>query len=62
LRDELVKKTGSVYKLVMLAAKRAVELSEGGQPLVSSSPGEKVGNIALREILEGKIALKVTQK
>ena len=62
MRDELVKKTKSVYKLVILAARRAVELSEGGQPLVSVTPEDKPGNIALKEILEGRISLKIKQK
>jgi len=60
-RDELVRKTGSVYKLVTLASRRAVELNEGAQKLVESASGEKMINIALKEILEGKITLKIKE-
>ena len=60
-RDELVRKVGSVYKLVTLASQRAVELNEGAQKLVESAVNEKVINIALKEILEGKITLKVKE-
>ena len=57
-RDDLVKKIGSLYKLVNLASMRAVELIQGAQKLVDSTPTEKVTNIVMREILEGKVTLK----
>ena len=57
--DELLNKTGSTYKLVVLASTRAIELSEGAAPLVKPKQEEKSINIALREILEGKISYKV---
>lgn len=57
--DELVKKTGSIYKLVRIAAQRAVELNDGAQKLVECPHGEKVTTTALREIVAGKISLKV---
>ncbi len=56
-----MRKTGSVYKLVTLASRRAVELNEGAQKLVESASGEKMINIALKEILEGKITLKIKE-
>jgi DNA-directed RNA polymerase omega subunit len=61
-RDELVRKIGSVYKLVILASYRAVELNAGAQKLVDTDSNEKVTNIALKEILEGKVALKEKQE
>ena len=59
LRDELVQKIGSVYKLVILASQRAVELSAGAQKLVDVDPREKPVNVALKEIAEGKITYKI---
>ncbi len=57
--DQLINKIGSAYKLVILAARRAIELSEGAAKLVDVGPEVKFGNIALKEILEGKITYKV---
>ena len=45
---------GSIYKLAILAAKRALILADGEKPLVDK-PSEKVLDNALREILAGKI-------
>tara|TARA_B100000315_G_C14574633_1_gene587316 strand:+ start:2639 stop:2842 length:204 start_codon:yes stop_codon:yes gene_type:complete len=47
---------GSIYKLAILAAKRAVELTDGEKPLIEH-PGEKGLDNALREIEEGKIII-----
>ena len=52
--DDLLKRCGSIYKLVVIAAKRAKELSEGGQKLVDSDI-KKVTSLALEEIRQGKI-------
>jgi len=56
--DELLKKTGSVYKLCNLAALRAIELNAGMKKLVDIAPTEKVTTIAIREIIEGKVRIK----
>ncbi len=45
---------GSIYTLTILAAKRAIELTEGKKPLIEK-PGEKDLDTALREIESGKI-------
>ena len=45
---------GSIYKLTILAAKRAVELAEGDKPLVEKR-SEKLLDIALVEIENQKI-------
>jgi len=60
--DELVKKTGSIYKLVGLAARRAVELNDGAQKLVDCPQDEKVTTVALREIVAGKVSLKAKEE
>ena len=55
--EELLKRTGSAYKLVLLAAKRAKELAEGSPVLVNTSK-QKATSIALEEILSGKVSYK----
>ena len=56
--EELLKRCGSIYKLVILAAKRAKEVADGSLPLVET-PQRKVTSIALEEILHGKVLYKV---
>jgi len=60
--DELVKKTGSLYKLVLLSAMRAIELSEGATKLVDASVDTKMPTIALQEIMQGKVTFKLKEK
>jgi len=60
--DTLLNKTGSIYKLVVLASRRAIELGEGAAKLVNAPPDAKVTTIALMEILEGKISLKIKEE
>ncbi len=57
--EELLKKTGSVYKLVVLASLRTIELNGGAGKLVEVKPNTKLSNIALKEIREGKISYKI---
>lgn len=57
--EKLLERAGSsIYKLVILAAKRALEISEGSPALVEAGPKEKPALVALREIAEGKIGMK----
>ena len=58
--EELLKRCGSVYRLVLLSAKRAKELAEGSTPLIETSQ-KKVTSIALEEILQGKVLYKVDE-
>ena len=55
----LYNRTNSAYKLVILAARRAIELSDGAVPLIEAGRDEKVTNIAIHEILQGKISYKI---
>lgn len=48
---------GSIYKIAILAAKRAIHLTDGEKPLIDK-PGEKVLDNALKEIRNGKIKVK----
>lgn len=59
--DKLLDKTHSVYKLVILAAKRAIELSEGAQKLVDMPVDAKPASIAMEEIIEGKVTYKIKE-
>ena len=55
--EELLKRCGSIYRLVILAAKRAKELSEGSPPLIETHY-RKATSVALDEILKGKVLYK----
>jgi len=55
-REELLDQSGgSVYKLVILASKRALELAEGQPKLVEANPNIKPSTVALKEIAAKKI-------
>ena len=60
--DILVNKMGSIYKLVVLASLRAVELGEGAAKLVDAKTEAKPTNVAIQEIMEGKITYKEKEK
>ena len=55
--EELLKRCGSIYKLVILAARRAKEVAEGAPPLIEV-PQRKVTSVALEEILQGRVLYK----
>lgn len=57
--EELVEKTGSTYKLVILATRRVAELNAGAPRLVEDSAKMKPGSIALEEIRQGKLKYKI---
>ncbi|MFH1798416.1 MAG: DNA-directed RNA polymerase subunit omega [Candidatus Omnitrophota bacterium] len=56
-RGQLLKRTGSIYKLCNLAAMRAIELNSGMKKLVDSHPNEKITTVAIREIAAGMVWL-----
>jgi DNA-directed RNA polymerase omega subunit len=59
LEKLLDKSEGSIYKLVVLASKRSLELAEGQLKLVNDvNPGAKPSIIALHEIAEGRVRVK----
>ena len=58
--EELLKRCGSVYRLVILAAKRAKEIAEGSPPLIETAH-HKVTSVALDEILQGKVLYKTDE-
>lgn len=63
-REKLLDKSmGSIYKLVILASKRALEIAEGQPKLVSDDASVKPSTVALHEIAAGKIeARKIKAK
>lgn len=55
-REQLLDKSmGSIYKLVILASKRALEIAEGQPKLVADDASVKPSSVALHEIAAGKI-------
>ncbi len=61
--EELLKgNQDSIYKLVILASRRALELSAGSERLVSMAPNTKLTSVALEEIKEDKITYKINKK
>lgn len=59
--EELMKRAGSRYKLVILASRRTLELNEGKEKLVDVPSGAKLATIAIKEIEEGKISYKIKE-
>lgn len=55
--ENLYDKTESLFKLVVVAAKRALEISNGAKKLVDIESTDP-STIALEEIKEGKVMLK----
>ena len=48
----------SIYKLVMMASKRAMELADGAHKLIDFPSSCKTATIALDEVMQGKVELK----
>lgn len=52
----------SKYKMVILAARRALELSDGAPRLAQADPKAKPAIVALREIAAGKVAYRLSKR
>ena len=50
---------GSLYKLVVLASRRALELGAGSEKLVPAAPNTRLTSIALEEIKKNKKNYKI---
>lgn len=60
--EKLLPRAGnSIYKLVLLASRRATEIADGQPKLIDFSSSPKATTIALDEIAAGKVELKVGQ-
>lgn len=62
LEKLLDKAEGSIYKLVILASQRALEIAEGQPKLIGSNEDTKPTSIALSEIAEGKVRARKAKK
>jgi DNA-directed RNA polymerase omega subunit len=61
--DDLIKgDEKSIYKLVIAASRRALELGAGSEKLVNTAPNAKPTSIALKEIKENKVSYKEKKK
>ncbi|MCX5709348.1 MAG: DNA-directed RNA polymerase subunit omega [Candidatus Omnitrophica bacterium] len=61
-RETLLDKScNSIYKLVILASKRALEIAEGQPKLVEAASTIKPSTVALMEISGGKIECKISK-
>lgn len=58
LEKVLDKTDYSIYKLVILASKRSLEIAEGQPKLVEANSSAKPSTLALEEIAQGKVVLK----
>ena len=59
LEELLPRANWSIYRLVRLASKRALEISETGAKLITVPSEEKLATIALEEIRQGKVVDKL---
>jgi len=62
LEKMLDKTNGSIYDLVTIASRRALEIAEGQPKLVSAEASIKPSTVALMEIAAGKVIPKRTDK
>lgn len=55
LEELLPKASNSIYRLVRLASKRALEISETGANLVAAPSEQKIATTALEEIRKSRV-------
>lgn len=60
LEKLLPRANNSIYKLVLMASKRATELADGAPRLIEFPSSSKTTTIALDEIMAGKVETKET--
>jgi DNA-directed RNA polymerase subunit K/omega len=51
----------SIFKTVIAAATRAIQISEGAEKLVEAKPGDSALNVALKEISRGIVSYKTKE-
>jgi DNA-directed RNA polymerase subunit omega len=59
LLEEALKKIPNQQLLVNVVSKRVRQLSQGHRPMVDSGPRMGFSDIALREIIEGKLVFEM---
>lgn len=60
-REKVLKNGDSIFKITLLAAKRAVELENGAKKLIETN-STKFSSIALEEIAQGKVRYKLKEE
>lgn len=61
--EELLKHGDSIYKLVTLASRRALELAGGSAPLINTKTDlKKLTTIALEEIMQDKVKYQIPDR
>lgn len=60
-REKIFKNGDSIYKVTLLAARRAIELNNGAQKLVETG-SKKLSTVALEEISQGKVKYKLKEQ
>lgn len=61
--EQLLKVTNnSLYKLVTLVSRRAIEIADGAPKLCEASLSAKPASVAFQEIIEGKLTCKKSKK
>lgn len=61
--EKLIDKSyGSMFKLVMMVSRRALELAEGAPRLIDSPQDIKVTTLAMEEIARSKVFLTKAEK
>lgn len=60
-RESIFKDGDSIFKVTLIAARRAIELNNGAKKLVETVT-KKFSTIALEEISQGKIRYKVKEE
>lgn len=60
-REKIFKNGDSIFKVTLIAARRAIELNNGAKALVETST-KKISSIALEEISQGKIRYRVKEQ
>jgi len=59
--EKIFKGSDSIYKITILAARRAVELNNGAKKLIETST-TRFSTIALEEVAAGKITYKLKKQ
>ena len=62
LVEEAAKKIPNVQVLVNVVSKRVRQLTAGHRPMVDAGPKMGLSDIALTEIIEGKLGFELKQK
>jgi len=60
-RERVFKNGDSIFKVTLLAAKRAIELNNGAQKLIETH-SKKFSTIALEEISQGKVKYRIKEE